>query len=175
VPYRFGDSIVALHDDGRRVRVGFEHGGEEDFDIVVAADGLRSSTRDIAMPGQADTRFLGLCMAYFTIPREDTDTDLVALVRGRERAHRHPAAGPARHHAGHAVDVVPVRRARSAEPGCAEGAAAGGLRRRRLGGRAGARRDGPDVRDLLRSHQPVGFQKSVCACDLRDWRSTLQA
>jgi 2-polyprenyl-6-methoxyphenol hydroxylase-like FAD-dependent oxidoreductase len=75
VPYRFGDSIAALDDDGRRVRVGFEHGPEEDFDVVIAADGLRSTTREIAMPEQADIRFLGLCMAYFTIPRDATDTD----------------------------------------------------------------------------------------------------
>jgi 2-polyprenyl-6-methoxyphenol hydroxylase-like FAD-dependent oxidoreductase len=74
VPYRFGDSITSLHDDGRRVRVGFEHGREEDFDLVIAADGLRSTTREITMPRQADIRFLGLCVAYFTIPREATDT-----------------------------------------------------------------------------------------------------
>jgi 2-polyprenyl-6-methoxyphenol hydroxylase-like FAD-dependent oxidoreductase len=75
VPYRFGDQVVALDDDGRRVRVGVEHGPEEEFDLVVAADGVRSGTREIAMPGQADIRFLGLCTAYFTIPRDDTDTD----------------------------------------------------------------------------------------------------
>ena len=75
VPYRFGDQVVALDDDGRRVRVGVEHGPEEEFDLVVAADGVRSGTREIAMPGRAGIRFLGLCMAYFTIPRDDTDTD----------------------------------------------------------------------------------------------------
>ena len=75
VPYRFGDHVVTLDDDGRRVRVGVEHGPEEEFDLVVAADGVRSGTREIAMPGRADIRFLGLCMAYFTIPRDDTDTD----------------------------------------------------------------------------------------------------
>ena len=75
MPYRFGDHVVALDDDGRRVRVGVEHGPEEEFDLVVAADGVRSGTREIAMPGGRDVRFLGLCMAYFTIPRDDTDTD----------------------------------------------------------------------------------------------------
>lgn len=75
VPYRFGDRITALDDDGRRVRVGFEHGPDEEFDLVVAADGLRSGTREIALPGVADIRFLGLCIAYFTVPRQNTDTD----------------------------------------------------------------------------------------------------
>jgi len=75
VPYRFGNRITALEDDGRRVRVGFEHDREEEFDLVIAADGLNSSTREIAFPGQVDVRYLGLCLAYFAIAREDTDTD----------------------------------------------------------------------------------------------------
>lgn len=75
VPYRFGDRITSLDDDGRRVRVGFEHGLEEEFDLVVGADGLRSATRAMALPRRRDVRFLGLCMAYFTIPRVDTDDD----------------------------------------------------------------------------------------------------
>jgi 2-polyprenyl-6-methoxyphenol hydroxylase-like FAD-dependent oxidoreductase len=75
VPYRFGDRITSLDDNGRRVRVGFEHGCEEEFDLVIAADGLRSETRAIALPGRSNVRFLGLCMAYFTIPRDDTDND----------------------------------------------------------------------------------------------------
>ena len=75
VPYRFGDRIRAIDDDRDRVRVGFEQGPEEEFDLVVAADGLPSRTREIVLPGQADLRHLGLCMAYFTIPHDDTDTD----------------------------------------------------------------------------------------------------
>jgi 2-polyprenyl-6-methoxyphenol hydroxylase-like FAD-dependent oxidoreductase len=75
VPYRFGDRITRLDDDGRRVRVAFEHGRDEEFDLVVGADGLRSETRAIALPGRGDVRYLGLCMAYFTIPRDDTDDD----------------------------------------------------------------------------------------------------
>ena len=67
VPYRFGDTITDLVDDGRQVRVTFAHGDDQDFDLVIAADGLRSTTREIAMPGRADIRYLGLCMhAEFT-------------------------------------------------------------------------------------------------------------
>ena len=75
VRYRFGDSVADLDENGDRVRVAFADGTDEDFDLVIAADGLRSTTREIAMPGRADIRFLGLCMAYFTIPRDPTDTD----------------------------------------------------------------------------------------------------
>ena len=75
VRYRFGDRITRLDDDGRRVRVGFERGHEEEFDLVVAADGLHSGTRAITLPQRRDVRFLGLCLAYFTIPREESDDD----------------------------------------------------------------------------------------------------
>jgi len=75
VQYRFGDRITRLDDDGRRVRVGFERGHEEEFDLVIAADGLHSGTRAITLPQRRDVRFLGLCLAYFTIPREESDDD----------------------------------------------------------------------------------------------------
>jgi 2-polyprenyl-6-methoxyphenol hydroxylase-like FAD-dependent oxidoreductase len=75
VPYRFGDRITGLDDDGRRVRVGFENGADEEFDLVVGADGVRSETRAIALPGRRRVRFLGLCVAYFTIPRDAADND----------------------------------------------------------------------------------------------------
>ena len=75
VPYRFGNRITSLDDDGHRVRVGFEHGRDEQFDLVIGADGLRSATRAMALPVRRDVRFLGLCMAYFTIPRRATDND----------------------------------------------------------------------------------------------------
>jgi len=71
--YRYGDRITALDDDGTRVRVSFEHGEDEDFDLVVAADGIRSSTRDLAFGGEAVVRSLGLEMTYLTIPRDDSD------------------------------------------------------------------------------------------------------
>jgi len=75
VRYRFGDRITRLDDDGHRVRVGFERGHEEEFDLVIAADGLHSGTRAITLPQRRDVRFLGLCLAYFTIPREESDDD----------------------------------------------------------------------------------------------------
>ncbi|MGK9149326.1 FAD-dependent monooxygenase [Plantibacter flavus] len=71
--YRYGDRITALDDDGTRVRVSFEDGEDEDFDLVIAADGIRSSTRDLAFGRESVVRSLGLEMTYLTIPRDDTD------------------------------------------------------------------------------------------------------
>src|SRR3954452_5185163 len=46
--YVFGDLITAMIDDGRRVLVSFRNRPDREFDLVVAADGLRSPTRDLA-------------------------------------------------------------------------------------------------------------------------------
>jgi 2-polyprenyl-6-methoxyphenol hydroxylase-like FAD-dependent oxidoreductase len=70
--YLFGDRITGIDDRGDRVHVTFEHGPARAFDLVVAADGLRSSTRDLVFDGTR-TRPLGLYTAYFTIPRCASD------------------------------------------------------------------------------------------------------
>lgn len=71
--YLFGDRVTALDDDGDRVHVSFQHGPDRTFDLVVAADGLRSRTRDLAFTGGTLMRHLGLCTGYFTIPRAPSD------------------------------------------------------------------------------------------------------
>lgn len=71
--YIFGDSITALDDDGEQVQVTFGHGAGRSFDLVVAADGLRSHTRDLVFGDAARIKPLGLCTAYFTIPRQPAD------------------------------------------------------------------------------------------------------
>lgn len=71
--YRYGDHITGLDDDGERVLVSFAQGADEAFDLVIAADGIRSSPRELSFPGEAVTRSLGLEMTYLTIPRDDAD------------------------------------------------------------------------------------------------------
>lgn len=73
--YVFGDQIVELHDEGSKVCVGFKHGAERDFDVVVAADGIRSTTRTLIVDDEPVIRALGLNSAYFTIPRAASDSD----------------------------------------------------------------------------------------------------
>lgn len=76
VEYRFGDRIVGFGEqDGADgpVRVSFEHGPDETFDLVVAADGIGSSTRDLVFGDEVQIRSLNLQITYGTIPRVDTD------------------------------------------------------------------------------------------------------
>jgi len=73
--YRYGDRATALTDTGDDVRVSFAHGPDQRFDLVVAADGMRSTTRRLAFGDEAVVRPLGMEMSYLTIPRTDTDTD----------------------------------------------------------------------------------------------------
>ena len=75
VEYRFGTTVTGLREDEDAVRVTFNDGAEEDFDLVVAADGIRSSTRPLIVGDVAATVPLGMYTAYFTIPREPEDTD----------------------------------------------------------------------------------------------------
>ncbi|MFF4174199.1 FAD-dependent monooxygenase [Streptomyces sp. NPDC001744] len=70
--YLFGDEITALGDDGNEVHVTLKNGGERSFDLVVAADGIRSRTRDLVFTGTR-TKGFGLCTAYFTIPHRPSD------------------------------------------------------------------------------------------------------
>jgi 2-polyprenyl-6-methoxyphenol hydroxylase-like FAD-dependent oxidoreductase len=72
VAYRFGDRITGIEDGPDDVRVTFEHAPDERFDLVVAADGIRSSTRDFVFPGTR-IRPLGMEMTYLTVPRTGDD------------------------------------------------------------------------------------------------------
>ncbi|WP_345480069.1 FAD-dependent monooxygenase [Amnibacterium soli] len=69
-----GDRVAAMHEDADGVAVEFEHGAPRRFDLVVAADGLRSSTRALAFD-DVRIRSLGLEMSYLTVPRTAADDD----------------------------------------------------------------------------------------------------
>jgi 2-polyprenyl-6-methoxyphenol hydroxylase-like FAD-dependent oxidoreductase len=71
--YVFGNQITALRDNGDRVTVSFAHGAARDFDLVVAADGIRSGTRTLIVGDEPKIRSLGLYACYFTIPRGESD------------------------------------------------------------------------------------------------------
>lgn len=73
--YLWGDRIVALADDGLGVTVTFERGPERRFDLVVAADGIGSSTRGLVFGSEVEIRSLGLETTWMTIPRTPSDTD----------------------------------------------------------------------------------------------------
>lgn len=73
--YVWGNRITGLEDDGDGIDVTFEHGAGRRFDLVVAADGIGSSTRSLVLGDGVRIRSLGLDMTYLTIPRADSDVD----------------------------------------------------------------------------------------------------
>lgn len=67
--YMFGDYITAISQSAEHATVSFNSGKDRDFDIVIAADGLSSKTRDIAFgKSSAVIKDLGMVVGYFTIP-----------------------------------------------------------------------------------------------------------
>lgn len=75
VAYRFGDSVTALEQQPNQVNVTFSSGKTETFQFVIAADGVRSSTRRLVFGEEPVFDYLGLYTAYLTIPRQPTDTN----------------------------------------------------------------------------------------------------
>ncbi|MCU1406967.1 MAG: FAD-binding monooxygenase [Glaciihabitans sp.] len=73
--YLYGDRITALNDTGTEVIVSFENAADRSFDLVVAADGIGSSTRRLIVEDGVAIRSIGMEMTYLTIPRTDSDTD----------------------------------------------------------------------------------------------------
>ncbi|NEA45307.1 FAD-dependent monooxygenase [Streptomyces sp. SID10815] len=71
--YLFEDEITRLTDTGEQVHAAFRNRPGRSFDLVVAADGARSRTRDLVFGDTTDTKAVGLSTAYFTIPRDPGD------------------------------------------------------------------------------------------------------
>ena len=76
VSYIFGDMVESMEESDKEVVVNFANGTPTTaFDLVVAADGLRSKTRGIAFgDGYSQVRSLNSYASYFSIPHSDTDT-----------------------------------------------------------------------------------------------------
>lgn len=75
VNYRFGDSITGLDQRADDVTVAFASGKTETFQLVIAADGVRSSTRRLVFGDEPVFKYLGLYTAYLTIPRQENDNN----------------------------------------------------------------------------------------------------
>lgn len=72
--YRFDDAIAEIRNEDDAALVTFQSGGRETFDLVVVAEGVGSSTRELVFPGENDPRWLDVEMGYFTIPKGQGDT-----------------------------------------------------------------------------------------------------
>ncbi|KAH7235046.1 uncharacterized protein BKA55DRAFT_597986 [Fusarium redolens] len=82
VKHRFGTSVASLTQDDEsdlngKVHVGFDDGGKDDFDLVVAADGTGSRTRQLMLgPDAPDPRhFLGGYIGFFSVLSKPHDTN----------------------------------------------------------------------------------------------------
>ncbi|KAA0102428.1 FAD-dependent oxidoreductase [Mycolicibacterium sp. P1-18] len=65
--YRFGTRIADLTDHGDHVTAALDDGTNVDADVVVIAEGLRSTSRRFVTPTQVND--LGMYFAYVTVPR----------------------------------------------------------------------------------------------------------
>ncbi|MFJ5228446.1 FAD-dependent monooxygenase [Kitasatospora sp. NPDC088391] len=69
VTHRFGETVDALTDTPDGVRARFRSGAEEEFDLVVGADGAHSRVRALRFgPEEQHRKPLGLAHAWFTLP-----------------------------------------------------------------------------------------------------------
>lgn len=69
---RYGHRITDFGQDDDGVTVTLNDGAQERFDLVVVAEGTRSSTRDLVF-GSVPTKPLGLYTAFGTVPRASDD------------------------------------------------------------------------------------------------------
>lgn len=74
VNYVFGDHIVHLKETEDEIEVEFKSGKKEAFSIVISAEGIGSSTRDLAFGNRPQYKYLGLHTAYLTISKKDSDS-----------------------------------------------------------------------------------------------------
>ncbi|MFL1430848.1 MULTISPECIES: FAD-dependent monooxygenase [unclassified Nocardiopsis] len=80
--FLFGDSVVGLEQTPDGVDVEFEHAEPRRFDLVVGADGLRSTVRELAFEGTAADHIhdLGVTVAVFTVPDFTGQTALSSIL-----------------------------------------------------------------------------------------------
>ena len=72
--YLFGKYIVAIDQCKDSVTATYSDGEVNTFDLVIAADGVRSTTRQLIFGSEPEMKFVGLYNAWFTIPKIDIDT-----------------------------------------------------------------------------------------------------
>jgi 2-polyprenyl-6-methoxyphenol hydroxylase-like FAD-dependent oxidoreductase len=74
VKYIFGKYITAIDQYDDNIKVTFNVGEKEVYDLLIAADGVRSTTRQLIFGDEPEIKFTGLYNAWYTIPKSGTDT-----------------------------------------------------------------------------------------------------
>ena len=68
IEVRLGTSIKSI-EQSQTAQVTFENGQEEEFDVVIGADGIHSNTRSLVFPeSDVERRFLGLFSSAYRLP-----------------------------------------------------------------------------------------------------------
>ena len=68
IEIRLGTSIKSI-EQSQTAQVTFENGQEEEFDVVIGADGIHSNTRSLVFPeSDVERRFLGLFSSAYRLP-----------------------------------------------------------------------------------------------------------
>lgn len=75
VDYVFGDHITGLAENTNAIGVTFASGKNVEFDLVISAEGIGSSTRKLLFEGLVTYNYLGLYTAYFTIQKTGADSN----------------------------------------------------------------------------------------------------
>ena len=73
VEFSYGKRITAVEQDDAGVEVTFADGPVRRFDLLIVAEGIRSTTRNTVFGGEPDYRDLGFYTAYCTIARTADD------------------------------------------------------------------------------------------------------
>lgn len=72
--YVFGKYITAIDQGKDTVTITFNDDSSEVFDLLIAADGVRSTTRQLLFGDEPKVKFIGLYNAWYTIPKKATDS-----------------------------------------------------------------------------------------------------
>ncbi|PTS94450.1 FAD-binding monooxygenase [Pedobacter sp. HMWF019] len=74
VRYIFNKYITGIDQNESNVNVTYSDGETDVFDLLIAADGVRSTTRQLLFGDEPEIKFVGLYNAWYTIPKIETDT-----------------------------------------------------------------------------------------------------
>ncbi len=78
---RLGLTADVINDDGNKVKVSFSDGTSGEYDLVIGADGIYSTTRTLVMPEAASPEFVGQSVWRYNFKRPD-DLDALRAYEG---------------------------------------------------------------------------------------------